>query len=136
MNANSEFTGSYTENTFWYEQFDLRQTRILRGGQPIVEFDAANNCSLYAATMKAISFQDEIPSIPIDNLKGHYVPVFDLTSMQGATENCLYPGLVGEPLRLELKFTLRLGHVTELIVLGERLYSVAVNKFGVVGKNI
>ena len=30
MNTNSAFTGSYTENPFWYQQFDLRQIRILR----------------------------------------------------------------------------------------------------------
>ena len=25
MNTNSAFTGSYTENQFWYQQFELRQ---------------------------------------------------------------------------------------------------------------
>ena len=84
--------------------------------------------------MKAMNFQDDIPSIPIDNFKDHYVLVFDLTSMQDATENCHYPELVGEPFRLELNFTFPLEHVTELIVLGERMSSVAVDKFGVVGK--
>ena len=62
--------------------------------------------------------------------------VFDLTSMQDATENCHYPELVGEPLRLELNFTNLLENVTELIVLGERMSSVAVDKFGVFGKNV
>ena len=80
--------------------------------------------------------QDDIPSIPIDNFKDHYVLVFDLTSMQDATENCHYPELVGETLRLELNFSFPLEHVTELIVLGEPMSSVAVDKFGVVGKNI
>ena len=60
--------------------------------------------------------------------------MFDLTSMQDATENCHYPELVGEPLRLELKFTFPPEHVFELIVLGERRSSVAVDKIGVVGK--
>ena len=82
-----------------------------------------------------MNFQDDIPSIPIDKFKDHYVLVFDLTSMQDATENFHYPELVGEPLRLELKFTFPLEHVTELIVLGERMSSVAGDKFGVVGKN-
>ena len=104
MNTNSAFTGSYTENPFWYQQFDLRQIRILIGAQPVVDFDAANNCRLYVTTMKAMNFQDDIPSIPIDNFKDHYVLVFDLTSIQDATENCHYPELVGEPLRLELNF--------------------------------
>ena len=83
-----------------------------------------------------MNFRDDIPSIPIDEFKEHYVLVFDLTSMQDATENGHYPKLVGEPLRLELNFTFLLAHVTELIVLGERISSVAVDKFGVVGKNI
>ena len=136
MNTNSAFTGFYTENPFWYQQIDLRQIKILRGGQPIVHFDAADNCRFYVTTMKAMNFQDDIPSIPINNFKDHYVLVFDLTSMRDATQNCHYPELVGEPLRLELNFTFPLEHVTELIVLRERMSSVAVDKFGVVGKNI
>ena len=136
MNKNSAFFESYTENPFWYQQFDLRQIRIIRGGQPIVDFDAAENCRLYVTTMKAMNFQDVIPSIPIDNFKDHYVLVLDLTSMQDATENFQYPELSGEPLRLELNFTCPLEHVTELIVLGERMSSIAVDKFGVVRKNI
>ena len=136
MNTNSAFTGSYTENPFWYQQFELRQNRILRGGWPIVDFDAADNCRLYVSTMKAMNFQDDIPSIALDNFKNHYVTVFDLTSMQDATEKCHYPELVREPMRLELIFTFPLEYVTELIVLGERMSSVAVEKFGVVVKNI
>ena len=81
-----------------------------------------------------MNFQDDIPSIPIDNFKDHYVLVFDLTSMQDATENCHYTELVGEPLRLELIFTFLLENVTELIVLGERMSSVAVDKVGVGGE--
>ena len=133
MNTNSAFTGLYTENPFWYQQFELRQIRVLRGGQPIVDFDATDNFRLYVTTMKAMNFQDDIPSFPFDDFKDHYVVVFDLTSMQDATEICHYPKLVGEPLRLELNFTFPLEHVTELIVLGERMSSIAVDKCGVVG---
>ena len=81
-----------------------------------------------------MNFQDDIPSIPFDKFKNHYVFVFDLNSMQDATENCPYTELVGEPLRLELNFTFPLEQVTDLIVLGKRLFSVSVNKFGVVWK--
>ena len=136
MNTNSAFTGSFTENPFWYQQFDLRQIRILRGGQPFVDYDTSDICRLYVTTMKAMNFQDDIPFIPINNFKDHYVLVFDLTSMQDATEHCHYPELVGDPLRLELNFTFALEHTTEVIVLGERMSSVAVDKFCVVGKNI
>ena len=81
MNANSALTGSYTENPFWYQQFDLRQMRILRRSHPIVDFDAADNFRLDVMTMKAMNFQDDIPSFQIDNLKDHYVQMFDLASM-------------------------------------------------------
>ena len=67
--------------------------------------------------MKALNFQGDIPSIPMDSFKDHYVLVFDLTSVQDARENCHYPELVAEPLRLELNFSFPLEHVTELIVL-------------------
>ena len=83
-----------------------------------------------------MNFQDDIPSIPTGDFKDHYVLVFDLTSLQDATANCHYPELVGKPLRLELIFTQPLENVTELIVLGERMSSVAVDKFGVVRKNV
>ena len=136
MITHSAFTGSYIENPFWYQKLDLGHFRILRRGQPIVNFGAADNCRLYVPTIKAKNFQDDFPSITIDNFKDHYVLVVDLTSMQDATENCHYPELVGEPLRLELNFTYPLEHVTELIVLGERMSWVAVDKFGVVGKSI
>ena len=101
MNTNSAFTGFFTEKTFWYQQFDLKEIRKLRGGQPIVDFDTAGNCRLYVTTMKAMNFQDDFPSIPIDDFKDHYVLAFDFISMQDATENCHYPELVGEPLRLD-----------------------------------
>ena len=86
--------------------------------------------------MKAKIFRDDIPSISIGEFKDSYVLVFDLTSMQDATENCHYPELVEEPLRMELKFTQTLENVNELFVLGERMSSVAVDKNGVVGKNV
>ena len=55
--------------------------------------------------------------------------------MQEATGDCHYSELVDEPMRLELSLTQTLENVTELIVLGERKSSVAIDKFGVVGKN-
>ena len=84
--------------------------------------------------MKAINFQDDSPSIRVDNFKDHYVLVFDMTSMQDVTEHCHYRELIGESLRLELYFSSPLENVSEVIVLGELMSSVAVDKFRVVGK--
>ena len=80
MSTKPAFTRSYTENPFWYQQSDLRHIRILGGGQRIVDFRAAVNCHLYGVTTKALNFQDDLPSIPIDKLKEHYLLVFDVTS--------------------------------------------------------
>ena len=136
VTSNPAFTGSFAENSFWYQHqhFNLRNIRILRGGQPIVYHDTTDICRLYVTTMKAVIFQDDIPSIPIDNFINHYVLVIDVTSIQDATEHCHYPELVGEPLRLELYFGSPLVKVTEVIVLGEGMSSVAVDKFSVVEK--
>ena len=82
--------------------------------------------------MKAMNFQDDIRSNPIDIFKDHYVLVFDLTSIKNGAETCYYPEIVGEPLRLEQDFTFPLEHVTDLLVLGERMFLVAVEKFIVV----
>ena len=71
MNTNSAFTGLYTKNPLWYQQFDLRQTRILKKGQPVVESDAADNCRFHVRTMKAKNFQVDNLSIPIDSFKDH-----------------------------------------------------------------
>ena len=69
--------------------------------------------------MKAMNFRDDIPSIPIDDFKDNYVLVFKLTSLQDATENCHYPEIVREPLRLEINFTHPPENGTELLVLGD-----------------
>ena len=134
MNTNSAFTGSYTDSPLWYQQFDISQFTILRGGHPIVNFDTADSCRLYVTKMEAMNFQDDVPPIWIDTFTDNSVLVFDLSSMQDATENCYYTELVGELLRLELNFIFPLAHVTEVIVLGKGMSSVAVDKFGVVGK--
>ena len=101
MNWDSAFTGwLHTENPFWYQQFALRQIRLLRGDQSIVDFDAADNCYLYVTTIKAIFFQGKISSIPSDNIKDHYVLVFDLTLMRKVTEICHWPESFRQQVRL------------------------------------
>ena len=79
-------------------------------------------------------FQNEILSI--DNFKDPYVLVFDLTSVENGTERCHYTEMVGEPLRLELNFDSALEHITEVIVMAERMSSVAFDNFGVIGINL
>ena len=86
--------------------------------------------------MEAMNFQDVIPSVLTDNSKDHHLLVFNLTPMWDATENCHSPQLVSELLRLEQNFTFPVEHVTELIVLKERMFLVAVDEVGGVAENI
>ena len=123
MNTKSAFTGSYTEFPFWYQQFDLRQFKKFKEGQPIVY-----------VTRKAMNLQDDIASIPIDNFGEHYVLVFQLTSMQDATEKCPDSELVGEPLMMELNITFSVEDVTELIVMRERQFQVQLTNLVTLGK--
>ena len=66
LNTNSAFTGLYTENPYWYQLFGLRQIGILRGSQPIVDFDAADKCRQNVTTVKAMNFQDDIYPLNYD----------------------------------------------------------------------
>ena len=134
VNRNFAFTGSYTESPFRYQQFDLSQLRILKGGPPIVHFDATDNYLLYVTTIKAMNIQDDNPSIPVDKFEDHNVLAFDLTLMQDATKIFHCSEIFGQQLRRKPNFTFHLEYVTVLIVLEERMSSVAVGKFGVVGK--
>ena len=135
-NTNSAFTASFTENPLWYQLFGLRQIRIIRVGQLILDFDAADTFRHYVTTIKAINFQDDISSIPIDNFKDHDVLVFDLTSIQVATEHCHHPEQVGEALSMEPNFAFLFEYNTELIVLAEGMSSVEIDNFGVDRKNM
>ena len=82
--------GSHTENSYPYQHVFLRQIGTFRGGQPIVDFVAANNCHQYDERMNATGFQDKIPPTAVDNFKDHCKLVFEIFSMQEAIANCHY----------------------------------------------
>ena len=104
-------------------------------GQAIVDFDAAEKFCVFGATMKAMNFQEVIPSTIFGKFKDHYIILrVDFSSMQGAAEKCQYPELVREQLSIELNLTCCLHHVIGPFASGERMFSVAVHKFGFDGK--
>ena len=134
MNTNSVVAGSFHENTFSYQQFPLRELRIIRGGRAIVSLDTTSPCRPYVTTMKAMQSNEDFPALPMEDFQNHYILVFDLNSLQDAAEQLHYPELSGESLRLEMYFQFSLEQVTEVIVLGERLSNVQIDKFGIVAK--
>ena len=86
--------------------------------------------------MKAMQFNEDFPALPMEDFQNHHSIVFDLTSLQDAAEHLHYPELRGESLRLEMFFQFPLEQVTEVIVLGERLSNIQIDKFGTVAKNV
>ena len=61
--------------------------------------------------------------------------MFDLTSTQEANVQLYYPDVVAASLRLELFFQAALTETIEVIVLGERLSTIYLDKSGTVVKN-
>ena len=86
-----------------------------------------------------MNFQYVIPSLRSDKFIANYFLGFDLTSMQNATQNFQYKEWHWEVGKLVLNFTnfaLPLDNLTEFIVLGNWMSSVAVEKFDLNGRNI
>ena len=52
MNTNSAVAGSLHENPFNYQQFHLREHRIIRSGRAIISLDTTSPCRLYVTTMQ------------------------------------------------------------------------------------
>ena len=60
-------------------------------------------------------FKNDIPSVPFDTWKDSFVRLFDLNSMQDATERFGYRELVEIAVLLDIKFTFPLEHLAELL---------------------
>lgn len=135
MNTNAKFTGSLGTNPFHYQKFGLREVRISRGGLPLVAMNVENNVRPYYNTIKSISFDQDGPGIPLKDYNNHYILVFDLTSTQQADTEVYYPEVIGAGIRLELFFRTALTSPVELIVLGEKLTTIFIEKDGKVTKD-
>ena len=84
MNTNSAVAGSFRENSFNYQQFPLRELRIIRGERAFISLDTTSLCRPNVTTMKAMEFKEDFPALPLENFQNHHVLVFDLTSLQDA----------------------------------------------------
>ena len=57
MNTNSAVAGSFHENPFSYQQFNLSELRIIRGGSAIVSLNTT--CRPYVTTIKSMQFNED-----------------------------------------------------------------------------
>ena len=63
MNPNNQFSGTYNTNPFHFCKFGLRQIKIVRGNQTLVNLKLQNHVRAYAKTIKALNFADDGPNI-------------------------------------------------------------------------
>ena len=80
MNTKSAVAGSFHENPFNYQQFHLRELRIIRGGRAIISLDITSACRPYVTTMKAMQFNEDFPALPMEYFQNNYILVFDFTT--------------------------------------------------------
>ena len=59
INTNSAVAGSFHKNPFNYQQFRLRELRIIRGGGAIISLDTTSPCRPYVTTIKAMQFNED-----------------------------------------------------------------------------
>ena len=135
MNTNTSFTGIKASNPFHYRKFGLREVKITRGNQTLVLLDTTHDSRSYVTTMKSLKFFEDGPDIKLSDFPNHYVLVFDLTSTQEAHVQMMYPDVAAASIRLELTFSAALANTTELIVQGERLSTVYIDRERSVSKN-
>lgn len=135
MNTNAAFTGTFSENPYNYRKFGLQHIRVVRGNQNVVDMNTEDNTQVYVTTMKAMKLNEETPTLPFTDYDNHFIMVFDLTSLQDAGDQIYYPEVIGGSLRLELYFDKALEKATEIIVEGERLSTIHIDRTGTVAKN-
>ena len=64
MNTSLAVAGSFHKNPFNYQQFHLRELRIIWGGRANNSLDTTSPCRLYVTTMKAMQFNELFQLVP------------------------------------------------------------------------
>ena len=63
MNTKSAVAGYFHENPLSYQQFHLRELRIIRGGRAI------SPCCPYLTTMEAMQFNGNFPAFSVEDFQ-------------------------------------------------------------------
>ena len=130
MNTNSGFRGAFQENPYHYQRFGLHEIKIIRGNQTLVSLNTEHNAQPYVTTMNALKFDTDGPNIPPEDYDNHYILVFDLTATQEAQVQMYFSDIVGTSIRLELSFREALPTAIEVLMLGETLSTICIDKDG------
>ena len=71
MNTTLAVAGSFHEKPFSFQQFHLRELRIIWGGRAIVSLDTTSPCRPNVTTMKAMQFNEYLPALPMEDFQNH-----------------------------------------------------------------
>jgi len=134
LTESTRLAGDYTSNPFSFGKNDLRQVKIFRGGIPIVDIDLTDNTEIYHKTLQSLHFQNDGPSVKLRHFANHFYMVFDLTTPGESNTEVIYPETVGGSLKLELQFSANVNPSLEVLVFGEKLTSLHIDKTGKVIK--
>ena len=121
MNTNLAVVGSFHENPFNYQQFHLRELRIIRGGRAIFSLDIIYPCRPFVTKMKAMQFNEEFSVLP---MKVFVKPLYSSFRLDFTT-GCSWTVALSRPKwrKLEIRniffFILPLEQITEVIILGQ-----------------
>ena len=85
--------------------------------------------------MKTLKCHEFGPDISLTDYPDQLVQVFDLNSTQEVNIQMHYPDIMAACLRFELYFEKQLDNTVEVIILGERLSAVHIDKTGKVSKH-
>ena len=122
MCPNNQFTGRWTDTSLAFHKHNLKKVRVMRNVVPVVEYSTSSNTQLYL-TIQNLHFDQDGPSIKLDNYENHYYLVFDLTSTQQCNQEIYYPETVGSPKRIELEFSANTSTSLEQFVLERTIYN-------------
>ena len=85
--------------------------------------------------MDALAFGYHGHGILFSNYTNHFVLVFDITSTQHTSHDCLYPELTNAAVSVELKISALPGN-TEMFLLGEKACTIYIDSNREVSKNV
>ena len=72
IKAKSAVAGSFHEILFRNQEFHSRELRLIRGGRVILSLDTVSPCRSYVTTMKAMLFNEDFPSVPMEDFQNLY----------------------------------------------------------------
>ena len=137
LNTNEAFLGNNMQNPFHFQKFDLEQIFNYRNGLPVADspISTTDNKRIYFNSILDLAYIDNGHGISLSDYPNHFIMVFDLTSAQQASHNCIHPELTNCSISIELKFSAAIPTNIEIFIIGEKASTIFVDTARRVSKN-